>query len=142
MLNPPMSFSTIKTNKPEYNYKFCTLHCATCNKVVGNIGFYFDRRIDITAREVFNDLMIDNGIHYEIRCDKCMSPAEARGQQPLSKFFEKESFHCICEYENYEMGIVSPDHTHIPCYACRKIGELIEQLRDEGYLKNYAELNR
>ena len=71
-----MSFSTAKTNKPEYNYNFFTLHCATCNKVLGNIGFYIDRPIDITAGELFDDLMIENGIHYEIRCDECMPPAE------------------------------------------------------------------
>jgi hypothetical protein len=68
--------SSISKNKPEYNYSFSALHCATCNNALGNIGFYIDRPIDITADELFEDLMIENGIHYEIRCDKCMPPAE------------------------------------------------------------------
>jgi hypothetical protein len=72
--------SSISKNKPEYNYSFSALHCATCNKVLGNIGFYIDRRIDITAGELFDDLMIENGIHYEIRCDECMPPATPQEQ--------------------------------------------------------------
>jgi hypothetical protein len=59
-------------NKLDYNYEFQPMCCAVCGKSLGNLGFYKDRPIDIGVHEAFEDLMIQEGIHYEMRCDECM----------------------------------------------------------------------
>jgi hypothetical protein len=52
--------------------------------------------------------------------------------QPLYKIF-KERVICVCD--EYEAESLGEDHSLIPCYACRKMQELLIQLHEDGFVK-------
>jgi hypothetical protein len=64
----------------DYDYRFHSLSCTVCGKKLGYRGLYIEQPIDFAVKrtplEYYDHLMIDETIHYEIRCEKCM-PTDA-----------------------------------------------------------------